>query len=178
MSRTHVVDPALEPPNLDLLNSHGVEYSLQLTHFLFCDLCKTLEIDGMRGVRGVKMPQKFLTFGTFGTPLRRTMSPLLLVGTALEPPNLALSNAHLMVSVPLLPHIIFELKCSTLDEQNVKEFQGPKMAVFRGFWMFPSPPEPNHESYRCAWHGVGTAQPRAFERTPRHLCRTHGACYI
>ena len=139
MSRTNVVDPALEPPNLGLLNARSFGYSLQLTHFLFCDLCKTLEIDGIRGGGEVKMPQKFLTFWIFGTSLRRTMSPLLLVGTALEPPNLGLSNAHLMVSVPLLPHIIFELECRTMDEQNSEGIWSPKNGWFQRFLDIPLP---------------------------------------
>ena len=139
MSPTDLVESALEPPNLDLLNAHSIVYSLQRTHFLFCDLCRTLEVEGMRGVGGVKMPQKFLTFWTFGTPLRRTMSPLLVVGTALEPPNLDLSNAHLMVSVLLLPQIIFELECSAMDEQKNEGIWRPQNGWFQRFLDVPHP---------------------------------------
>ena len=106
---------------------------------------------------GVKMAQKFLTFSTFGTPLGRIMCPALIVGTALEPLSVGLSNTHLIVRVPFSAHDISELKCNTLDQPNIEGFHPSKYADFGGFLTFPSPPELNYGSYGCAWHGVGTA---------------------
>ena len=121
-----VVDPASESLRLILFSASSAGNPLQQTHLLFWDLCKSLEIMGLRGVGGVEMLQKFLTIPTFGTPLRRSMCLLLLVGTALEPPNIGLSNAHLIVFVAFFAHDIFERKCNALDQQNIEEFHLPK----------------------------------------------------
>ncbi len=61
MSRVDVVDPALERVQLDLFNALSVVCLRELTHLLFGNLWKSLEINEIWGGEGVKMPQKFLT---------------------------------------------------------------------------------------------------------------------